>query len=79
MKKTYLFCLIILNVNFLLAQITISDYNNKQEEKTYPKPIPFDTTSNWIEFNNLYENKQYIGLKVYFSITANNEIIENQY
>ncbi len=49
MKKTYLFCLIILNVNFLLAQITISDYNNKQEEKTYPKPIPFDTTSNWIE------------------------------
>ena len=79
MKKTYLFCLIILNVNFLLAQITISDYNNKQEEKIYPKPIPFDTTSNWIEFNNLYENKQYIGLKVYFPITANNEIIENQY
>lgn len=79
MKKTYLFCLIILNVNFLLAQITISDYNNKQEEKIYPKPISFDTTSNWIEFNNLHENKQYIGLKVYFPITSNNEIIENQY
>lgn len=78
MKKLSIFFLILLKINFLSAQITISDYNNKQEEKIYPKTIPFDSSSNWIEFKNLYEYKQYIGLKVFFPITSNNTITENR-
>lgn len=67
-----------MKINFLFAQITISDYNNKLEEKVYPKPIQFDSSSNWIEFKNFNEYKQYIGLKVFFPINPNNKITENR-
>lgn len=78
MKKN-IFLLFLLNFNYFLAQITITDNNFKEEEKIYPKPIPFDSLSNWVKFDNVRENKQYLGLKVYIPKSSYNKANFNKY
>lgn len=78
-KKTFLIFITAFSPLIFCAQITITDNDFKKEEKIYQKPIPFDSLSNWVKFDKLSDNKQYLGLQVFIPKSSINKSIDNRY
>ena len=71
--KILLFTYLLLNSFFLFSQITITEIE-KKEEIIVLKPEPYDSLKNWEYHEKLGEDKEYIGLQIYFPPRSNKAI-----